>query len=515
MYFVKYGDSYLHDPRSNDLMLLDLNLEFGEDSCGFCDFTIYPNHPLYGNIKAHDFKNIIRVYDNDFLLFAGYIYELGKEFYLDGHVKCKGELSYLNMSIVRPYTRKFLNISSCLSWFVDTHNSQVDDERKFSIGKIQDKNIVLECRNDSYSTVLNEINSNLIENTKTKGYLSIRYEGNKKFIDYELEHNTKNSQTIDFGVNLTSYTSTEDFEELATYVIPIGNRIEETNTGENTGTNTGESTITDTAVDKYLDIQGLPNGPINTDIYKFNDCLYSKSAVEKYGWIGKTYSNSEVDNVGVLLKEGLEILNEYSKPNITIEIKAIDMHSMNPTMKPIRIGEWVRVRSKPHDVDDYFLCKTISLDLNSPENSEYVFGKAVNSFTSTYKKEVKDAAKDAAKDATEEYMDDYLGGDEDEGLGPDSQTTLKQIKVTCGTSGGISNVTFVYETVTTKPDDTETGDGTGSGESGGSIDEGETGGNENPGEVTEEVTISEEPYDCTFDNMGRLIKFGEIEILWY
>ena len=104
MYFVKYGKEYLHDPRVDGYVLLDLSLDCEENSCGYCDFTIYPNHPMYNKLKERDADNPIEVYDDDTLLFVGFIYELGKEFYLDGHVKCKGELDYLNESIVRPYS---------------------------------------------------------------------------------------------------------------------------------------------------------------------------------------------------------------------------------------------------------------------------------------------------------------------------------------------------------------------------------------------------------------------------
>lgn len=104
MYFVKYGKEYLHDPRYEEYILLDLTIENETNSCGYCDFTIYPDNPMYDKIRERDMDNLVEVYDDDTLLFAGYIYELGKEFKTDGHVKCKGELSYLNDSIVRPYS---------------------------------------------------------------------------------------------------------------------------------------------------------------------------------------------------------------------------------------------------------------------------------------------------------------------------------------------------------------------------------------------------------------------------
>lgn len=92
MYFVKYGEQYLHDPRTDDCILFDLSLDGEENTCGYCDFTIYPNHPMYNKIKERDTENSVDVYDDDKLLFSGFIYELGYKFQLDCHVKCKGDL---------------------------------------------------------------------------------------------------------------------------------------------------------------------------------------------------------------------------------------------------------------------------------------------------------------------------------------------------------------------------------------------------------------------------------------
>ena len=161
MYFVKYGDNYLHDPRNDGYMLLDLSLDCEDNSCGYCDFTIYPNHPLYGTLKERDADNLITVYDDKTLLFSGFIYELGKEFYLDGHVKCKGELDFLKESIVRPYStveRGFGDtapntVNGYFEWLIEQHNKQSDDNKQFAIGINQgfnlDKNNYIYRENDT------------------------------------------------------------------------------------------------------------------------------------------------------------------------------------------------------------------------------------------------------------------------------------------------------------------------------------------------------------------------------
>lgn len=58
MYFVKYGNNYLHNPLVGEELLIDLSLTCEENSCGYCDFTIYPSHPMYSKIKERDIINV-------------------------------------------------------------------------------------------------------------------------------------------------------------------------------------------------------------------------------------------------------------------------------------------------------------------------------------------------------------------------------------------------------------------------------------------------------------------------
>lgn len=499
MYFVKYGDEYLHDPKSTERTLVDLTLDCEENSCGFCDFTIYPTHPMYNTIKEHGH---ITVFDGDVIIFSGYIYELGKEFYLDGHVKCKGDLAYLNMSLVKPCYRRYYTVNNYLNWVINNHNSQVDDDKKFKLGEIQDRSLYFEIKNDSYKTSLEEISNNLLDKYKL-GRLSVRIKDGIRYLDYTYKFK-KSEQIIDFGVNLKDYTLTDNFENLATYIIATGAKLDYS--------------------DAYVTLRRLPDGPLltNSDFVKEKDKLYSKSAVEKYGWIGKAYSNTEIDDSKILLEEAVEVLKEAIEPSRTIEVKAIDIHLLKPNIKPISIGDYVLVRSSPHKMNTYFLCKSINLDLSNPENTIYTLGKKQDTFTSTYKKEVRDAV----QNTFDEYIDD-INDDSDNGQST-SQTTLKQINVKTGAKN-VNSVSFVYETVTYKPSEPEEGwdvedsDGTndndydyGNGSNDSSIS-----GSDNDSESSDNsdsddpiITTSEESYACEFDTNGRLIKFGSIPIVW-
>lgn len=441
MYFVKYGEEFLHDPRVNDRKLLDLTLDCEENSCGYCDFTIYPNHPMYDKLKERDAENPIEVYDGDpcdeNLLFSGFIYELGKEFQLDGHVKCKGDLDYLRESLVRPYStlqrgygdQAPSTVDGYFNWLIYQHNNQVNQNKRFVVGINQganlDKNNYIYRENDTYPSTIDELADKLINSENLGGYVRTRKANGVRYIDYISEWTKSNTQVLDFGVNLMDYTQTDDSSMIATYILPIGASMSETLYDFNDGyyrtsdtvfnPNKEYYTLTDqgaftkcsddmtkfeanTTYYEYVESDDESNQLLTIkkqdilkyegDFYKQGDIIYCESAVKKYGWIGAKYENREITTVENLASAGLIELKSLLSPKRTIEIKAVDMHLINPDIKSIRIGEYVRVRSVPHNLDSYFLCTSISLDLNNPENSTYTLGTTFDTLTGQQNKQI-------------------------------------------------------------------------------------------------------------------------------
>lgn len=427
MYFVKYGKEYLHDPRVDNCSLSDLSLTGEENSCGYLDFTISPFHPMYGKLRERDANNPIEVYDNDILLFFGFIYELGKEFLLDGHVKCKGDLDYLSESVVRPYstiqkgygTTVPHSVNEYFQWLIEQHNSQVEPNKQFIVGintsaSLVSNNYVFE-ESIEYPNTLDEIKNKLLK--ILGGYIRVRKVNGLRYIDYISELKDYNAQILDFGVNLTDYSQVDNSNDLATFIVPLGSKISETEYSYDDGYFVTSDTSVDSNKKYYtkneknynechdltafesgttyyeyneyndesdlpLTIEGISNGSISDVDYKVNgDMIYCDSAIKKYGWIGYSETFSGIKIKEYLAIDGVASLKKKVSPKRTIEIKAVDMHLINPDIKPIRIGEYVRVRSVPHNLDSYFLCVDIDLNLNNPEDSIYTLGTTFDTLT--------------------------------------------------------------------------------------------------------------------------------------
>lgn len=439
MYFVKYGKEYLYDPRVQDCVIFEPSLECEENTCGFFDFTIYPDHPLYDKLKERDSSNPVEVYDDDILLFAGFIYELGKEFYLSGQVKCKGELAYLKESIVRPYStiqRGYgstvpTTVNGYFEWLIYQHNAQVDSTKQFKIGINQgyalDTNNYIYRESNQYPNTLDEINEKILN--ELGGYLRIRHENGERYIDLLYEWTDENAQILDFGINLTDYNQTDSSLDVYTYVIPLGAKMKDTEYSYFNGYFVTQDTTVDPEKDYYekklndgvytyslcydlksfatgvtyyeydenydeselsLTISDIEDGPIGIDDYKkVGDYIYCISAVNKYGFIGYTYEDQDITTTDNLIVASILSLKSCISPIRTIEIKAVDMHLVNPDIKPIRVGEYVRVRSNPHKFDSYMLCTSITLNLDNPSNSVYTLGTTFDTLTGEQNKRIK------------------------------------------------------------------------------------------------------------------------------
>jgi len=66
---------------------------------------------------------------------------------------------------------------------------------------------------------------------------------------------------------------------------------------------------------------------------------------------------------------------------VTLNIKAVDLHVIDVDTKRIKLGDFVRVVSAPHELDKYFLCSKIILDLQSPEKTEFTLGVSYSAMT--------------------------------------------------------------------------------------------------------------------------------------
>ena len=350
MYTVRLDDKKIYDARIDDLTLIEPAIELEENNAGSFSFTIQNNHPSYDDIKRR--KSIIKVYEDDEIIFAGMVYEIEEDFYKNKKVYCEGELSYLNDTIQRPAEYHDMTVRGLLETYIENHNAQVEPEKQFKLGMVtvKDPNDSIYCYTNM-ETTLSCIKDDLLDDLG--GILRVRYMNNEKYIDYITEDDVRtNQQVIRLGENLINYTSNISSLDIATAIIPLGNRLE-------------ESPIE--SLDMRLDIKSVNNNL---------DYVSDSIAVSNFGWIYKTVVWDDVTDANTLKSKGEKYLTDSQFDNLVIEVNALDMHLIDNNEMSIRLSDKIRIISKPHGLKDkYFRLTKQTINLNNPENNTITLGK--------------------------------------------------------------------------------------------------------------------------------------------
>lgn len=117
------------------------------------------------------------------------------------------------------------------------------------------------------------------------------------------------------------------------------------------------------------------------DINNGLDYVQDDAAVALFGVIEKTVMFEDVTIAENLLKKGQEKLKEYINSTVSIELSAADLHNLDINIEAFRIGDNVRVISKPHGLDRYFLLSKLSLTLDSVSSCSMTLGATFKTFT--------------------------------------------------------------------------------------------------------------------------------------
>lgn len=372
MYKVLLDDTLMCDSRVEELALINPVAKLEENKAGSFSFVIPPGHPYYDSINKR--KSIISVYIDDEAepTFSGMCIEVKKDFYNQKTIYCEGELSFLNDSIQRPRRYQGYTVRGLLEAYITNHNLQVEESKRFTVGivTVQDSNDYISCYTNMEST-MKAIKEDLVDDLG--GIIRIRHEGGVRYIDYLAESQNTNSQAIRLGENLLDFTSNIDSTDIATAIIPLGAKLE-------------ESTVE--GLETRLTIESANDGL---------DYIHNADAVAAYGWIYKTITFDDVTTQKALMKKGVQYLIESQFENVVIEAKVADLHFADKTIERFKISDQCRVESTPHGMNKLFRLTKQTLNLNSPEKDKFTLGKSEKATLSAKSNAVSEEVKKAVE----------------------------------------------------------------------------------------------------------------------
>ena len=350
MYSIRCDGQLIYAPPvvNDGYIAYDATVKKELNKVDSCEFTIPTAGAGYDIIEK--LKSVITVYDNNEKIFHGRCINITKDFYNQRKFYCEGELGYLNDSILRPYAFSAEmggapdTPGNIFKYYVQRHNASVDASKRFVVGDIstmQSEQIVRES--SQYPTTLNEMQEKLLENYG--GYVVPRYVGDKIYLDYKAESGGDNNQIIQFGTNLLKLEEHVDAGDVKTVIIPTGATLDGTNLP--------------------LTIESVNDG---------KDYLESSSAIALFGRIEDCVAWDDIHDANELKAAGQTKLNSLIKEAITLNLSAVDLSMLDVNADRIRVGEYNRVLSLPHGIDDFFQCSRMVLSLSDPKKNEYTFG---------------------------------------------------------------------------------------------------------------------------------------------
>lgn len=317
-------------------------------------FTIYPDNAGYNKLKPLTTSVTVTDDSTGKDVFIGRVLKCPDSMDEQGLIcksaTCEGRLGWLYDS-VQPYIEyKMVGIRTVLSAFLSKHNSQVGADKRIELGQVT----VTGENNYTYSvnwvSTMDAISEQLVG--KFGGEIQLRDQDGKVYIDY-LEHIGHGTDTkIELAVNLKTISREIDETSVITRLYPLGAK--------------------QTDSEKRLTIGSVNGG---------KDYIEDSALVAKYGVISGTQTWDDVTQASILKTKATAFLKSANKTKKQYKITAVDLSTIDMNFEQFELGCWYRVVNLLMGIDEDLRIIGITINLDSPEQSELTFGDKFETMT--------------------------------------------------------------------------------------------------------------------------------------
>lgn len=363
IYKIKLDGKVLYYPGDRQAAVINPELDLQTGYAGELTLKVPPLNPLYGEI--HNRKSMVSVYRGNTEIFYGEVRTREKDRFKNQPVKATGALSFLADSILPQQEWHDISPRDLLDAWLQLHNNQVEDRKKIYTGvvTIHDSNDSLYRITDRENT-LEAIRDKLVD--RLGGYLRLRHENDKLYLDWLTiqEYGKYCEQPIQFGENLMDYSETMTADDVITALIPLGAAIEQA---------TDENASEFERLEKNVDITSVNDG---------KDYIYSKEAVENFGWVWRTEKWDDVSVPANLLKKATEFLTSNQYESLVISLTAVDLSLFGQDYDSFDIGDRVLCNAIPYGMKKVLPVMEMKIPLQQPDQAQLTLGENLQqSFT--------------------------------------------------------------------------------------------------------------------------------------
>lgn len=353
MYDIRLDGKPLWYPGDDEAIVINPELNEALNDAGYIQFTVPEANPLYNDIKER--ISMVQVYKDDVMIFNAEVREVTVNSIKDKKVYAVGELAFLADSI-QPQKRYQNNtVLQVFDALLSEHNAQVESKKQFVRGvvTVTDLNDSL-YRYTNYEDTLTAMREKLCDTLD--GYLRVRYQDGIRYLDFVTldDYGKTCQQAIEFGENLMEYASNSTGADIATAIIPLGAKLD-------------ESEIE--GLDAYTTIKSVNDG---------KEYIYSQEAVEQFGWIKKVVNWNDVTEPANLLKKAKTWLKQNQFANLTLEMKALDLSILSKNIESMELGDRIRAIAEPYGMDTWFPMQKKVTYFQHPENNKVTLSNTVS-----------------------------------------------------------------------------------------------------------------------------------------
>lgn len=353
-----YSDEQLvYDSRLEDYALIDLTVKCSFLKAGTLELEMPPLHPAYNAFVAY--RSVVTVYKDGELLWRGRSLHPKDDFYNCRTITGEGERCFLRDGVMRPYLYQD-GPAAIFTDVITLYNAQVEAFKQFVVGEVTvtDPNNYIRLESEKAEQVSDTIDK-LQE--RCGGYIVFTTNAaGQRVINWYAELGYRSSQVIEFGENLMDFTRTDTNDDLATVVIPYGAKV------ETTDPDTGEKT------NERVTIESVNDGL---------DFIQDYDAVALRGVIARPVYWDDVTEPANLLAKAQQYLANHKLVITQLELSAVDLSMLDQNIDSFREGDKVRVRSKPHSVDEDFLLYERTYKLLLDQADTITLGKELQTLT--------------------------------------------------------------------------------------------------------------------------------------
>lgn len=340
MYEVLLNDATLYYPANSEYVIFNTSLELEVGLAGEFKFDVPLSNPLYGQIGQGSIITILR---NNEEYWRGEVKEVDISFDKTKNVYCLEDLSWLADESIAPANITNETYAQRFQTVIEMYNSGRSRDKQFTVGYITNVVSTNDCtwKTEYGWSILDSLRKCIC---KDDGYLRVRREQTgstvTRYIDIVKieDYGVMATQPIIFGVNLLDYLQKMDLGNFTNAITPYGAELDE---------------------ELYTEYnKRIVGTPIEDSV-----------SVGLYGRHAKSVVFENVTNIDTLNALAQAYLTRYSKPQVRMEHKAVDLAELSSD-NHFNIGDSIHIIADPFNIDQWVYLTKQTIDLQDASKNE-------------------------------------------------------------------------------------------------------------------------------------------------